>query len=121
MGGAPGSLALVMLTVALAAGLGFIRVRARRGLIAPRLAAGATAAVLALGLTIAAPHLVHHPLDADQGASCPALQIVGGAEATSGTSELVVVHAVVEAAELPLATSPAGAPLAAAPVRAPPV
>lgn len=118
--GGPGALALVLLSLAVVAGRTLVGARPRVGPVAHRLAATAAAAVVAVVLTIAAPHLVHHTLDADQGASCSVLQIVGSTDAAAGTAWPVVVSAVTDAAEASPATSVAAAPLAAARVRAPP-
>lgn len=82
----------------------------------------AAAGVVAVALTIAPPHFVHHAFDADQGAACPVFQIVGGTDATSGATAPVVVSLVADTAEPLLGPTPiAGVPPGFAPVRAPPV
>jgi hypothetical protein len=89
--------------------------RDRRGAVAV-----ATAGLLVGFVAETTPHLVHHSLDADQGASCQALQTAERSQAAVGAADASLVSAFA-----PLDVGPArcSVPMPSAPIpcgRAPP-
>ncbi len=67
-----------------------------------RMALAAATASLALGFVVeTTPHLVHHTLDTDQGASCQALQSAERSQAAVGNLDVTPVPAPVYAAAVP--------------------
>jgi hypothetical protein len=67
-----------------------------------RMALAAATAALALGFVVeTTPHLVHHTLDTDQGASCQALQTAERNQAAVGNLHVTPVPAPVYAAAVP--------------------
>ncbi len=67
-----------------------------------------TTAALVLGFVVeTTPHLVHHSLDADQGAGCEALQTAERSQVASGSIDSTPVPVSAALADAPLApTSP---------------
>jgi hypothetical protein len=112
----PGALLLALLAVLAAGGVA----ATGRGLAGRRVAAATAAGTVVVALTLAAPHLVHHALDADQGASCASLRIAGGVDATPTAAPPVVLSPVADVVQPLLEPLAAPAPPAAAWVRAPP-
>ena len=67
-----------------------------------RMALAAATAALALGFVVeTTPHLVHHTLDTDQGASCQALQSAERSQAAVGNLDVTPVPAPVYGAAVP--------------------
>jgi hypothetical protein len=88
---------------------------------ARRAAVATITAALVLGFVVeTAPHLVHHSLDADQGAGCEALQAAERSQAAGGAIDTSPVAAPADLADAPPVAAP---PTCAAPSprgRAPP-
>jgi hypothetical protein len=88
---------------------------------APRVAISALTAGLVLGFIVeTAPHLAHHALDPDKGASCQVLQAAERSHAAVGTPDVTPAPALAPLIDAPL---PVFAPALAAPApcgRAPP-
>jgi hypothetical protein len=97
------------------AGLGRAWRRDRRTVIATT-----TAAVVLAFVLETTPHLVHHSLDADQGAGCEALQTAERSQVAPGTIDAMPVVVSADLADAPEITA-SPPPLALAPRgRAPP-